>query len=356
MTVSHGRNEPTIVYQLPQQHVRAPRRTGCDQHPLKWGLLRPPQRPVSHSEGDVRVTEPAQCFPRLLAQLRHSLHRKHIARQLGQDRGLVARAGPHLQDSLFPGQVKLLGHQRHHVGLRDSLPVPDAHGAVAKGALAVGGAHELLARHPLHRVQNSIIAYAPARKLPFHHPAACNFVIRPRIRHPADPRVPFSVSPTSRVLYDESSATTQKHAEDEMSAKLETRTIVFSTEAEIDIVDVTKDVADILNEVDVSDGTVAVFVPGSTGALSTMEYEPGLVKDIKELFEKIAPRDHYYHHEERWHDKNGHSHVRASLIGPSVVIPFRDNRLMLGTWQQIVFFDFDVRARERELIVQIMGE
>ncbi|MFO7955853.1 MAG: secondary thiamine-phosphate synthase enzyme YjbQ [Candidatus Brocadiia bacterium] len=141
-----------------------------------------------------------------------------------------------------------------------------------------------------------------------------------------------------------------------MSAKLETRTFVFSTEAEMDVVDVTKDVADILSEVEVSDGTVTVFVPGSTGAVSTMEYEPGLVKDMKELFEKIAPKDHYYHHEERWHDKNGHSHVRASMIGPSVVIPFRDKRLMLGTWQQIVFFDFDVRARERELIVQIIGE
>ncbi len=137
---------------------------------------------------------------------------------------------------------------------------------------------------------------------------------------------------------------------------LETRTVVFSTEAEMDVVDVTKDVSDILNEAAVSDGVVTVFVPGSTGGVTTMEFEPGLVKDMQELFEKIVPRDHYYHHEERWHDKNGHSHVRASLIGPSVTIPFRDKRLMLGTWQQIVFFDFDVRARERELIVHINGE
>ncbi len=136
---------------------------------------------------------------------------------------------------------------------------------------------------------------------------------------------------------------------------IDTRTIVFSTEAEMDIVDVTKDVADLVNDAAVSDGVVTVFVPGSTGAVSTMEYEPGLIKDMQELFEKLAPRDHYYHHEERWHDKNGHSHVRASLIGPSVMVPFRDKRLMLGTWQQIVFFDFDVRARERELIVQIIG-
>ncbi|MCK4283375.1 MAG: secondary thiamine-phosphate synthase enzyme YjbQ [Candidatus Brocadiae bacterium] len=137
---------------------------------------------------------------------------------------------------------------------------------------------------------------------------------------------------------------------------VETRTFVFSTEAEMDLVDITKDVGDILAETAVSDGIVTVFVPGSTGAVTTMEYEPGLVKDMKELFDKLAPADHYYHHEERWHDKNGHSHVRASLIGPSVTIPFRDNRLMLGTWQQIVFFDFDVRARERELFVQIIGE
>jgi secondary thiamine-phosphate synthase enzyme len=137
---------------------------------------------------------------------------------------------------------------------------------------------------------------------------------------------------------------------------VETTTFVFSTEAEMDVVDITKDVADILAESSVSDGIAVVFVPGSTGALTTMEFEPGLVKDVKEAFEKIAPRDHYYHHEERWHDENGHSHVRASLVGPSITIPFRDSRLMLGTWQQIVFFDFDVRARERELFVHILGE
>jgi secondary thiamine-phosphate synthase enzyme len=137
---------------------------------------------------------------------------------------------------------------------------------------------------------------------------------------------------------------------------IETRTIVFTTEAEMDVVDITKDVADLLSETSVSHGIVTVFVPGSTGALTTMEFEPGLVKDMMEVFEKLAPRDHYYHHEERWHDKNGHSHVRATLVGPSVTIPFRDKRLMLGSWQQIVFFDFDIRARERELIVQIIGE
>lgn len=137
---------------------------------------------------------------------------------------------------------------------------------------------------------------------------------------------------------------------------IENKTILFNTEAEMDVVDVTKDVADLLADSAISDGIVTVFCPGSTGALTTMEFEPGLVRDMKELFEKLVPRDHYYHHEERWHDNNGHSHVRASMIGPSVTVPFRDRRLMLGTWQQIVFYDFDVRARERELIVHVMGE
>ena len=137
---------------------------------------------------------------------------------------------------------------------------------------------------------------------------------------------------------------------------IETRTVVFTTEAEMDVVDVTKDIADLLADCPVTNGILTVFCPGSTGGITTMEYEPGLVRDMQELFEKFAPRDHYYHHEERWHDNNGHSHVRASLIGPSVTIPFHDKHMMLGTWQQIVFFDFDVRARERELIVQIMGE
>jgi len=137
---------------------------------------------------------------------------------------------------------------------------------------------------------------------------------------------------------------------------VETRTVVFTTEAEMDVVDVTKDIADLLTESSLSEGILTVFVAGSTGAVTTMEFEPGLVRDMQDLFEKLAPRDHYYHHEERWHDKNGHSHVRASLIGASVTVPFRDKRMMLGTWQQIVFFDFDVRARERELVVQIVGD
>ncbi len=137
---------------------------------------------------------------------------------------------------------------------------------------------------------------------------------------------------------------------------VETKNIQFSTESNTDVVDLTKDLKEVLSESAVTNGVIVAFVPGSTGALTTMEYEPGLEQDIKELYEELAPKDRYYHHEERWHDKNGHSHLRASLTGPSLTIPFRDRRLMLGTWQQVVFLDFDVRARERELILQIMGD
>lgn len=133
------------------------------------------------------------------------------------------------------------------------------------------------------------------------------------------------------------------------------RSFTFSTQADTDVVDVTKEVADIIADGEIEDGVVTVFVPGSTGALTTLEFEPGLVQDVVEYFERTVPKNNQYHHEERWHDQNGHSHVRASLIGPSVTIPFRDKHLMLGTWQQIVFLDFDVRSRERELIVQVIG-
>jgi len=134
------------------------------------------------------------------------------------------------------------------------------------------------------------------------------------------------------------------------------RSLVFDTESEMDVVNVTDEVNRIVGESGIKNGTVTVFIPGSTGALTTIEYEPGLVQDMKEVFERLAPKDDYYHHEERWHDQNGHSHIRAALLGPSVTVPIRDQRLTLGAWQQIVFVDFDVRNRERELIVQVMGE
>ncbi len=137
---------------------------------------------------------------------------------------------------------------------------------------------------------------------------------------------------------------------------IETESIKFGTQEDMSVVDITQDVINVLSQSSVSNGIVTVFVPGSTGALTTLEYEPGLVQDITDWCEKNIPKDHRYHHEERWHDGNGHSHVRASLLGPSVTIPFNNKRFLLGTWQQIVFIDFDVRARERELIVQVLGE
>ncbi len=137
---------------------------------------------------------------------------------------------------------------------------------------------------------------------------------------------------------------------------VETKNIKFATQEEMSIVDITHDAANLISESSIKNGIVTIFVPGSTGALTTIEYEPGLVQDLKDWFEKNVSKEHTYHHEERWHDGNGHSHVRAALIGPSISIPFNDNRFMLGTWQQIVFIDFDIRGRERELIVQLIGD
>jgi len=99
-----------------------------------------------------------------------------------------------------------------------------------------------------------------------------------------------------------------------------------------------------------------MFVPGSTAALTTVEFEPGLVQDLPAFFERIIPRRAHYHHEDTWHDGNGHSHVRASLLGPSLTVPFKDGALLLGTWQQIVLIDFDNRRRRRKLVVQLSGE
>ncbi|MFH1046593.1 MAG: secondary thiamine-phosphate synthase enzyme YjbQ, partial [Candidatus Omnitrophota bacterium] len=104
------------------------------------------------------------------------------------------------------------------------------------------------------------------------------------------------------------------------------------------------------------DGLVTVFVPGSTAGLTTIEFEPGLVQDLKQAFEIIAPREGEYQHNIRWQDGNGFSHVRAALLGPTLTIPFSNKKMHLGTWQQITFIDFDNRPRSREIVVQIIGE
>ena len=128
------------------------------------------------------------------------------------------------------------------------------------------------------------------------------------------------------------------------------------TKGEGDIVDITEDVSNAVIKTKLKSGIVTVFVRGSTGALTTIEYEPGLLRDLPDMLERIAPRNLPYEHEVRWHDGNGHSHVRASLIGPSITIPFLSGRLTLGTWQQIIFLELDVRSRSRHLVVQILGE
>ena len=125
---------------------------------------------------------------------------------------------------------------------------------------------------------------------------------------------------------------------------------------ETDIVDITQAVVDVVKKSDLSDGIVTIFVPGSTGAVTTIEYEPGLRKDFPAALERLVPKHLTYEHEKTWHDGNGHSHVRASLLGPSLTVPFRKHQLLVGTWQQIVFVELDIRSRSRNIVVQVMGE
>ena len=133
-------------------------------------------------------------------------------------------------------------------------------------------------------------------------------------------------------------------------------TIEISTRGFTDIIDITSPVADLVASSTLDTGQVLIFVPGSTGAVTTIEYEPGLVKDIPEILDEIAPVEKTYHHDETWGDGNGYAHVRAALIGPSLMVPFIDKKLQTGTWQQIVFIDFDNKERKRQLIVQLTGE
>ena len=135
-----------------------------------------------------------------------------------------------------------------------------------------------------------------------------------------------------------------------------TKYLSMQTRGNTDIIDITSDCRDILDTAGLNDGILTVFNPGSTGGLTTIEYEPNLVKDLKEALEIVAPSDKVYAHSQTWHDDNGSSHVRSSLMGPSITVPFADRKLTLGTWQQIVFCDFDTHPRRRQLVIQIMGE
>ena len=133
-------------------------------------------------------------------------------------------------------------------------------------------------------------------------------------------------------------------------------TINLETNGEIHIIDITRDVNKVIQRSNFRNGMVCVFVPGATGALTTIEYESGLLEDLPTALERLYPKGIEYKHHLRWHDGNGHSHIRASMIGPSVTIPFISKKLTLGTWQQIVFIELDNRPRDRELIVQVIGE
>ena len=135
-----------------------------------------------------------------------------------------------------------------------------------------------------------------------------------------------------------------------------TKYLNFDTKGNADIVDITDDVTVAVNGSGIEDGIVTVFAPGSTMAVTTLEYEPGLVFDLTQALERIAPQDMTYQHNERWHDGNGHSHVRASLLGQSESFPIINGEIALGTWQQIICIDLDNKPRSRKLIVQIIGE
>ena len=135
-----------------------------------------------------------------------------------------------------------------------------------------------------------------------------------------------------------------------------TKQLSINTKREGDILDITDRVSEAVVKTKLQKGIVTVFVSGSTGALTTLENEPGLLKDFPAMLERIAPRNLGYEHERRWQDGNGHSHVKASLVGPSLTIPFVNGRLTLGTWQQIIFIELDVKSRVRTLVIQIMGE
>ena len=135
-----------------------------------------------------------------------------------------------------------------------------------------------------------------------------------------------------------------------------TKNISLKTKGECDIVDITSLVQQQLSETEAKDGTVTVFITGSTAGVTTIENEPGLISDFKEMWERVVPKNIEYRHDRAWGEGNGYSHVRASLLGASLGVPFNDKKLSLGTWQQLVVVDFDNRPRSRQVLLQIIGE
>ncbi len=135
-----------------------------------------------------------------------------------------------------------------------------------------------------------------------------------------------------------------------------TKTIKVSSKPDTDIIDITRDIQNIISESGIGDGIANIFVPGSTASVSTMEFEPNLVSDVKDIVERIAPSDAEYKHNQTWGNGNGKSHVRATLMGPSITVPFKEGKLLLGRWQQIVVLDFDVPSRKRDVVITLVGE
>jgi secondary thiamine-phosphate synthase enzyme len=135
-----------------------------------------------------------------------------------------------------------------------------------------------------------------------------------------------------------------------------TKIITVISNGENEMIDITRQTVEAIELSNLQDGIIVIFVSGSTAAVTTIEYEPGLKKDFPKMLARLAPGDIEYEHDNRWHDGNGHSHVRASLIGPSLTVPFKNGRLMLGVWQQIVVLEMDTRGRERNIVLQMIGE
>ncbi|MDH7486612.1 MAG: secondary thiamine-phosphate synthase enzyme YjbQ [Anaerolineae bacterium] len=135
-----------------------------------------------------------------------------------------------------------------------------------------------------------------------------------------------------------------------------TRRINLHTRGNADMLDITQEVAREVRDSGVSSGIVTIFAPSATSGLTTIEYESGALADLKRVFDEVVPEDRDYRHNLRWGDGNGHSHVRAALLGPSLTVPFSEGRLLLGTWQHVTYIDFDNRPRQRELVLQILGE
>jgi secondary thiamine-phosphate synthase enzyme len=160
----------------------------------------------------------------------------------------------------------------------------------------------------------------------------------------------------STAVFQESNGPIKRVLGVQVKMNIVTKSINVESHGETDMIDITARVQQALAESKLQDGILTLFVQGSTAALTTIEYEEGLLMDLPQALERIAPREASYEHERKWHDGNGHSHVRASVLGPSLTIPFIKGRLTLGTWQQVVFIELDTRNRSRDLVIQIVGQ